>query len=255
MSCSRWPGLEGARALVTGGSRGIGRAIVGELARSGVEVLLTARDAERAERVAEEVRSDGGKARGLGLDLSDPSAASGVLDALVKDLKESGGLPLVVHNAGMARDGLILRMSLDQWNEVLGANLTGAYLVTKAVLPGMIRARRGRIVVISSVVGRMGNPGQANYAASKAGLHGFIRSVAREVGARGVTVNAVAPGYIDTDMTSALPDAAREKLLELVPMGRLGRPEDVASAVAFLLSEAAAYITGEVLDVNGGMDM
>jgi 3-oxoacyl-[acyl-carrier protein] reductase len=228
---------------------------VDELARSGVEVLLTARDAARAERVAEEVRSGGGKARGLGLDLSDPSAASGVLDALVKELKDGGGLPLLVHNAGMARDGLILRMSLAQWNEVLGANLTGAYLVTKALLPGMIRARRGRIVVISSVVGRMGNPGQANYAASKAGLHGFVRSVAREVGARGVTVNAVAPGYIDTDMTRALPDAAREKLLELVPMGRLGRPGDVASAVAFLLSEAAAYITGEVLDVNGGMDM
>ena len=155
----------------------------------------------------------------------------------------------------MTRDGLVMRMSLAQWQEVIDANLTGAYLVTKAFVPGMIRSRFGRIVMLSSVVARMGNAGQSNYAASKAGMIGFVRSLAREVASRGITVNAVAPGFVDTDMTKAIPEAARNKLLELVPLARLGEPEDIASAVAFLLSDAASYITGEVLDVNGGMDM
>ncbi|UCF68898.1 MAG: SDR family oxidoreductase [Acidobacteriota bacterium] len=249
------PGIEGRRALVTGGSRGIGRAIAGMLAEAGAEVWLTAREQSRADEVAAGLVRAGAQARGVALDLSDSGGASQQIEALARETKADGGIPLVVHNAGMTRDGLLMRMTLEQWEEVLRANLTGAYLVTKWLVPGMIRARYGRIVVVSSVVARMGNPGQSNYAASKAGLLGFVRSVAREVGGRGVTVNAVAPGYIDTDMTRSLPAAAREKLLELVPLGRLGQPEDVAAAVGFLLSEAAGYITGEVLDVNGGMDM
>ncbi|MDH3285343.1 MAG: 3-oxoacyl-[acyl-carrier-protein] reductase [Acidobacteriota bacterium] len=255
MTATVWPGLRGRRVLVTGGSRGIGRSIVDELARSGAEVVLTSRTFDRADEVAQEMRAAGHAARGLALDLSDPARAAESLAELVAETKADGGVPLLVHNAGITRDGLLMRMSLKQWDEVLQANLTGAFVVTKALLPGMIRARHGRVVVVSSVVARMGNAGQANYAASKAGLHGFVRAIAREVGSRGITVNAIAPGYIDTEMTRALPDAARERLLKLVPLGRLGEPGDVASAIGFLLSDAASYITGEVLDVNGGMDM
>ncbi|RMG44774.1 MAG: beta-ketoacyl-ACP reductase [Acidobacteria bacterium] len=261
MQSLRWPGIAGHHALVTGGSRGIGRAIASQLLASGAHVTVTARTSERAAAAADELNVTGsaasgaGRAEGLGLDLSDSAGAAAVLAEFARRTKESRPVSLLVHNAGMTRDGLLMRMSLDQWQEVLTANLTGAYLVTKAVLPGMIRARRGRIVVVSSVVARMGNPGQANYAASKAGLHGFVRSLARELGSRGITVNAVAPGYVDTDMTRALPESARDNLLRLVPLGRLGQPEDVAAAVCFLLSDLAGYITGEVLDVNGGMDM
>lgn len=251
----RWPGIAGRRALVTGGSRGIGRVIAETLARSGAEVLLTARTLESAEKAAAEIREAGGSARGLALDLSASQDAAAVLDGLARELKESGGVHLLVLNAGMTRDNLLMRMSLADWNAVIDANLTGAFQVTRALLPAMIRNRFGRIVAITSVVGRMGNPGQANYAASKAGLIGFVQSLAREVASRNVTVNAVAPGFIDTDMTRSLPEEQRKKLLELVPLGRLGRAEDIAAATLFLLSDAAAYVTGEVLDVNGGMDM
>lgn len=250
-----WSGLRGKRALVTGGTRGIGRAIAEELARSGAEVIVTGRQQAAADAVAAELRAQGLAVRGLELDLSAPAAAQSVLDALAKETRVDGGVPVVVLNAGMTRDGLIMRMSLDDWQSVLDANLTGAFLVTRALVPGMIRGRFGRIVAVSSVVARSGNPGQANYAASKAGLIGFVRALAREVASREVTVNAVAPGFIDTDMTRALSDDQRAKLQEGIPLGRLGRPEDIAQAVGFLVSDAASYITGEVLDVNGGLDM
>ncbi len=252
MTEMKWPGIASRRALVTGGSRGIGRAIAQTLVDSGAEVIITARTVESAERAAAEL---GPSARGVDLDLSEPARAESRLAELAAEIKQAGGLDLLVLNAGMTRDGLVMRMSLAQWQEVIDANLTGAYLVTKAFVPGMIRSRFGRIVMLSSVVARMGNAGQSNYAASKAGMIGFVRSLAREVASRGITVNAVAPGFVDTDMTKAIPEAARNKLLELVPLARLGEPEDIASAVAFLLSDAASYITGEVLDVNGGMDM
>jgi len=255
MSGTSWPGIAGKRALVTGGTRGIGRAIAETLAAAGAEVILTGRDLDRAEAVAEEIRAKGGSARGFALDLDRPEEALESLTALAKETRDDGGIPLLVLNAGMTRDGLLMRMSLADWEAPIRANLTGAFVVTRALLPGMIRARYGRIVAITSVVGRMGNAGQANYAASKAGIIGFIRSLAREVASRNITANAVAPGFIDTDMTRALPEAAREKLLGLVPLGRLGTPEDIAGTVAFLLSDAASYVTGEVLDVNGGMDM
>ncbi|MCU0230776.1 MAG: 3-oxoacyl-[acyl-carrier-protein] reductase [Acidobacteria bacterium] len=255
MSALPWPGLAGRRILVTGGSRGIGRAIVEELAGAGAEVILTARTAESAERAAAEVGAMGHRARGVALDLSDPAACQAALDALVKEAKDQGGLHGIVLNAGMTRDTLLMRMSLADWDAVIQANLTGAFLVTKAFVPGMIRTRFGRIVAVSSVVGRMGNAGQTNYAASKAGLIGFVRALARELASRNVTVNAVAPGFIDTDMTRSLPEEARKKLLDAVPLGRLGTSADVATGVAFLLSDAASYITGAVLDINGGMDM
>ncbi len=255
MSGTSWPGIAGKRALVTGGTRGIGRAIAETLAAAGAEVILTGRDLGRAEAVAEEIRAKGGSARGFALDLDRPEEALESLTSLAKETRDDGGIPLLVLNAGMTRDGLLMRMSLADWEAPIRANLTGAFVVTRALLPGMIRARYGRIVAITSVVGRMGNAGQANYAASKAGIIGFIRSLAREVASRNITANAVAPGFIDTDMTRALPEAAREKLLGLVPLGRLGTPEDIAGTVAFLLSDAASYVTGEVLDVNGGMDM
>ncbi len=255
MSETSWPGLAGRRALVTGGTRGISRAIAETLAAAGARVILTGRSLERAEAVAAGIREKGGEARGFALDLDRPEEALASLTALAKETRDDGGIPLLVLNAGMTRDGLLMRMSLADWEAPIRTNLTGAFVVTRALLPGMIRARYGRIVAITSVVGRMGNAGQANYAASKAGLIGFIRSLAREVASRNITANAVAPGFIDTDMTRALPQAAREKLLGLVPLGRLGTPEDIAGTVAFLLSDAASYVTGEVLDVNGGMDM
>lgn len=255
MSAASWPGLAGRRIFLTGGSRGIGRAIAEKVAAAGAEVVLTARTTESAEAAAAAIRAAGGSARGVALELSEPVAAQVTLDALVREYKDLGGMHGVVLNAGMTRDSLLMRMSLADWDAVLQANLTGAFLVTKAWVPGMIRARSGRIVAVSSVVGRIGNPGQANYAASKAGLIGFVRAMARELASRQVTVNAVAPGFIDTDMTRTLPSDARAKLLEGVPLGRLGTGDDVANGVAFLLSDAASYITGAVLDINGGMDM
>ncbi len=259
MNAARWAGLEGRCALVTGGTRGIGREIAKTLLTAGSEVWLTSRSDEGAQEAARELAAeaevDAARAHGFALDLSAPEEAAKILGSFAKERQAANGLDFLVHNAGMTRDGLLMRMSLEQWNSVLEANLTGAFLVTRALLPGMIRSRFGRIVLLSSVVARMGNPGQTNYAASKAGMIGFVRSLAREVALRGITVNAVAPGFIDTEMTRSLPDAAREKLLELVPLGRFGHVGDVAGPVAFLLSEAGSYLTGTVLDVNGGMDM
>ena len=250
-----FPGIAGRLALVTGGSRGIGRTIAMSLGAAGARVYLTSRTLEAAEAVAEEIRAAGGEAYGLALDLSQPEAAADVCRQLAKSTRDAGGISLLVLNAGMTRDGLIMRMGLPAWQEVIDANLTGAFVVTKSLVPAMIRARFGRVVALSSVVARVGNAGQTNYCAAKAGLHGLVRALARELASRSITVNAVAPGFIETDMTRALPETTRQQLLEQVPLGRLGTPEDVAGAVLFLLSDLAAYITGEVVDVNGGMAM
>ncbi len=242
-------GLEGKRALVTGSTRGIGRAVAGLLAAEGAKVAVTGRSLEAAAAVAQEI---GNGAIGLALEVSDPASVSAAVGAAVSAW---GGIDVLVNNAGMTRDNLILRMKLEDWHAVLEANLTGAFLCCKECLRHMVKARGGAIVNISSVVGELGNPGQANYCASKAGLEGLTRSLAREYAGRGIRVNAVAPGFIATDMTHALGEAAKESLTGQIPLGRLGTPEDVAEAVAFLASDRASYLTGQVLHVNGGMYM
>ena len=242
----------GKAALVTGGSRGIGHAIAHALAKDGAHVIVAARGLAGAEEAAGRIREAGGSAEAVALDVSRDDQVAGVLAGLVET---HGRIPLLVNNAGITRDNLLLRMKKEEWDDVIGTNLTGIYRVCRALVPSMVRARYGRIVNITSVSGRVGNPGQANYAAAKAGMEGFTRSLARELAGRNVTVNCVAPGFIDTDMTRALTDEQRSKLLEQVPMHRLGTPADVASAVGFLLGEGAAYITGITLDVNGGMYM
>ncbi len=239
-------------ALVTGGSRGIGREIAASLAAAGAEVVLTARTAEAAETAAAEIGKKGGKARGVAMDVRDDAeVASGVKDLL----EHYGRISILVNNAGITRDNLLLRLKKEDWDSVLETNLTGIYRLCRAIVPGMVRKRYGRIVNISSVVASSGNPGQSNYAAAKAGTEGFTRSLALEVASRNITVNCIAPGFIDTDMTRELDDKAREKLLELVPMKRLGTSEDVAGAVNFLVDPEATYITGVTLEVNGGMYM
>lgn len=237
-------------ALVTGASRGIGEAIAKRLAAEGATVLAAARSAEALEKVVGEIRAAGGKSESLLLDLADPvSIESGVKSALAAH----GQIDVLVNNAGVTDDNLILRMSKEAWDRVLATNLTGVFLLTQAVVRSMIRKRYGRIVNVTSVVGLMGNAGQANYAASKAGLVGLTKSVARELASRNVTCNAVAPGFISTAMTEKMTDEARQRLSEQVPLGRLGNPDDVAGAVAFLASEEAAYVTGHVLNVSGGL--
>ncbi len=236
-------------ALVTGASRGIGRAIAQRLAAQGAMVLAAARG-DHAQGTADEIRAAGGKAEPVSLDVTDAAA---VESALASTLERHGRIDVLVNNAGITRDQLMLRLKRDDWDAVIATNLTSAYTLTQAVLKPMIRQRRGRIICISSVVGQSGNPGQANYAASKAGLIGFAKAVALEVASRNITVNVVAPGMIETDMTSVLPEKTREALVEKIPLGRLGAPEDIAAAVCFLASDEAAYITGQVLAVNGGM--
>lgn len=236
-------------ALVTGASRGIGRAIARQLARQGAFVVAAARGDHAADTVAE-IEAAGGRAQALALDVTDTAACEA---AVTGSLSAHGRLDILVSNAGIARDQLLLRMKRDDWDAVVATNLTATFVLTQAALKPMLRQRSGRIVAISSVVGQMGNAGQANYAASKAGLIGFCKSVAREVASRSITVNVVAPGLIETDMTRDLAVGAREDWGAKIPLGRLGTPDDVAAAVCFLASDEASYITGQVLAVNGGM--
>jgi 3-oxoacyl-[acyl-carrier protein] reductase len=244
--------LENQIALVTGASRGIGRAIAIELGRRGARVIGTATSESGARAIDEYLGAAQIDGRGVVLDVA--NAAS--VEACFKDVDGREGTPtILVNNAGVTRDGLLMRMSADDWQTVIETDLSAVYRTCKAVMRGMMKARRGRIINIASVVGVMGNAGQANYAAAKAGMIGFTKSLAREVGSRGITVNVVAPGFIITDMTDALGEAARATLLGQVPLGRLGAPEDIAHAVAFLASLEAGYITGETLHVNGGMYM
>jgi len=244
--------LDNEIALVTGASRGIGRAIALELARQGARVAGTATSQEGARAISESMAAEGLNGRGLVLDVSDQSS----VDAALADVEAGEGpATILVNNAGITRDNLLLRMKPEDWNAIIDTNLSSVYRMCRGVLRGMMKARRGRIVTIASVVGVMGNAGQCNYAAAKAGIIGFSKSLAREVGSRGITVNVVAPGYIVTDMTSQLAEAQRQQLEAQVPLARLGAPEDIAQAVAFLVSPRAGYITGETLHVNGGMYM
>ena len=243
--------LSGRVAFVTGASRGIGRAIALRLAASGAAVAACARE-DHASGVAAEIAAAGGSAEALSADVT----GAGELQAAVRAaLDRFGRIDILVNNAGIARDQLLMRMKPEEWDAVIATNLTAAYSCTQAVLRPMLRQRWGRVISVGSVVGQSGNPGQANYAASKAGLIGFSKALAQEVAARGVTVNVVAPGFIETDMTAALGGAAREALAARIPAGRLGRPEDVAAAVCYLAAEEASYITGQVIGVNGGMYM
>nr|HEJ2540984.1 3-oxoacyl-ACP reductase FabG [Pseudomonas aeruginosa] len=244
--------LQGKVALVTGASRGIGQAIALELGRLGAVVIGTATSASGAEKIAETLKANGVKGAGLVLDVSSDESVAATLEHIQQHL----GQPLiVVNNAGITRDNLLVRMKDDEWFDVVNTNLNSLYRLSKAVLRGMTKARWGRIINIGSVVGAMGNAGQTNYAAAKAGLEGFTRALAREVGSRAITVNAVAPGFIDTDMTRELPEAQREALLGQIPLGRLGQAEEIAKVVGFLASDGAAYVTGATVPVNGGMYM
>jgi 3-oxoacyl-[acyl-carrier protein] reductase len=242
--------LQGEIALVTGASRGIGAAIADELAAMGATVIGTATSAGGATAIGERLAAQGGHGREL--NVTDGAAVQTLIDGIAT---EFGAISILVNNAGITRDQLLLRMKDEDWQDVIDTNLSSVYRTSKAVLRGMMKARKGRIISIASVIGLTGNPGQANYAAAKAGIIAFSKSLAREIGTRGITVNVVAPGFIDTDMTRALPEEARQALLGQIALGRLGQVADIAGAVAFLASPAAAYITGETLHVNGGMYM
>jgi 3-oxoacyl-[acyl-carrier protein] reductase len=239
-------------AFVTGASRGIGRATALSLCRAGFDIVVASPEIEKNEEVATEIRACSGEAMTLNLDVT---SAESVKAGFARALKERGRIDVLVNNAGITRDGLAVRMKPADWDLVLRLNLDGAFLCIQQVLPGMMRNRWGRIINIASVVGQAGSPGQANYAASKAGLIGLTKALAQEMASRDITVNAVAPGYIATDMTKVLADDVKAKILASVPLGRMGKPEDIANAVKFLASEDAAYITGQVLAVNGGMYM
>ncbi|MFZ5604661.1 MAG: 3-oxoacyl-ACP reductase FabG [Pseudomonadota bacterium] len=244
--------LENKVALVTGATRGIGRAIAEALLKLGATVVGTATSEEGAQRITEYIQAAGGKGQGYCLNVTDAANVEQVLGSI----QENFGTPLIlVNNAGITRDNLMLRMKDEEWDQVLETNLTSVYRMSKAVLRGMTKVRWGRIINISSVVGSMGNAGQANYSAAKAGMEGFSRSLAREIGSRGITVNAVAPGFIDTDMTRDLPEAHKQALLAQIPAGRLGLPQEIADAVCFLAREESGYITGATIPVNGGMYM
>lgn len=242
--------LEGEIALVTGASRGIGAAIADELAALGAKVIGTATTESGAQAIGARLAAHGGAGRVL--NVTDGAAIEALVDAIGK---ESGAISILVNNAGITRDQLLMRMKDEDWQAILDTNLSSVYRASKAVMRGMMKARKGRIISIASVIGLTGNPGQSNYAAAKAGIIAFSKSLAREIGSRGITVNVVAPGFIDTDMTRALPEEQRNALLGQIALGRLGAADDIAKAVAFLASPAASYITGETLHVNGGMYM
>jgi 3-oxoacyl-[acyl-carrier protein] reductase len=245
-------GIQGQVALVTGASRGIGQGIALELGRQGAIVVGTATTDKGAQAIGEYLAAAGIKGAGMALNVND----SAQLDQVLSSIREQfGEIGILVNNAGITRDNLLARMSDDEWDDIMATNLKSVFSLSRAVLRGMMKARKGRIINISSVVGSMGNAGQANYAASKAGMEGFSKSLAREIGSRNITVNCVAPGFIATDMTEALPAEQREKLVENVPLKRLGEVADIAAAVAFLAGPGASYITGTTLHVNGGMYM
>jgi len=244
--------LSGKIALVTGASRGIGAAIARQLGEAGATVIGTATSEAGAQAISAALQQAGIAGCGLALDVTDATALE---QALAHVIDHYGAPSIVVNNAGITRDNLLMRMKDDEWQAVIDTNLTAIYRVSKVCLKGMMKARWGRIINISSVVGSMGNAGQVNYSATKAGIEGFTRSLAAEIGGRGITVNAVAPGFIDTDMTRELPEQQREALLQRIPVGRLGKPEEIAGVVVFLASDTAAYITGETIQVNGGMYM
>jgi 3-oxoacyl-[acyl-carrier protein] reductase len=244
--------FSGRIALVTGASRGIGEAIAKRLASEGATVLAAARTADALARVVAEIEAAGGRASALALDLADTASIEAAVQSA---LAAHGEIHVLVNNAGVTEDNLVLRMSRQAWDRVLGTNLTGVFLLTQAVVKGMVRKRYGRIVNVTSVVGLMGNAGQANYAASKAGLVGLTKSVARELASRNITCNAVAPGFIATAMTEKMTDEAKAKMTGQIPLERLGTPEDVAAAVAYLASEEASYVTGTVINVSGGLYM
>ena len=242
--------LKGEIALVTGASRGIGAAIADRLAAAGATVYGTATSESGAKAIGERLAPHGG--HGCVLDVTDAAAIETLVDGIAK---EAGAVSILVNNAGITRDQLLMRMKEEDWSAIMETNLTSVFRTSKAVMRGMMKARKGRIVSIASVVGVTGNPGQANYAAAKAGIIAFSKSLAREIGSRGITVNVVAPGFIDTDMTRALPEDAKDAMLGQIALGRFGEPADIARAVAFLAGPSAAYITGETLHVNGGMYM
>jgi 3-oxoacyl-[acyl-carrier protein] reductase len=244
--------LQGQIALVTGASRGIGQAIALELGKQGAIVVGTATSESGAQAISTYLNAAGVKGQGFALNVNDAAQIEQVLGAI---RQQFGEISILVNNAGITKDNLLARMSEEEWDDVLTTNLKSVFRLSRAVLRAMMKARGGRIISISSVVGSMGNPGQANYAASKAGMAGFTKSLAQEIGSRNITVNCVAPGFIDTDMTHALGDEQRAKLVENVPLKRLGKPEDIAAAVAFLAGPGATYITGVTLHVNGGMYM
>jgi 3-oxoacyl-[acyl-carrier protein] reductase len=244
--------LQGQVAIVTGGARGIGREIALHLAREGADLALFDVNPQQLDQTAQELRALGRRAEGVSVDVTDGAAVD---DGVAKVLDKLGRVDILINNAGITKDGLLVRMDDAQWDRVLNINLRGTFLCTRAVAKHMMKQRRGRIVSIASVVGIFGNAGQANYAASKAGIIGFTKAVAKELASRGVTCNAIAPGFIKTEMTDALPEQAKTRLMEAIPMGALGEPKDVAHAALFLVSEAARYVTGHVLVVDGGLAM
>ncbi len=244
--------FKGKVAIVTGGGRGIGREISILLASLGAHVIVADIAEGDSPTTMEEIQNKGHSAQFFKMDVSKYEEVS----SIVKDvIKQCGTVDILINNAGITRDNLMMRLKEEDWDQVLDVNLKGAFNMSKAILPSMLKARKGRIINISSVIGMMGNPGQTNYAASKAGLIGLTKAIAREVASRGITVNAVAPGYIDTEMTKAIPEEVKKKLIELIPAGRLGTTRDVANGILFLCSEEADYITGQVLSINGGMYM
>ena len=244
--------LDGKVALVTGASRGIGQACAMELAKLGATVVGTATSDQGAEAISVYLQQAGAKGCGMRLNVNDAQEVDSVIERIGKTY---GDVAILVNNAGITRDNLLMRMKDEEWDEIMATNLTSVFRVSRAVLRAMMKARWGRIISIASVVGAMGNAGQTNYSAAKAGIMGFTKSLAREVGSRNITVNCVAPGFIDTDMTRALPEAQRQALLTHIPLGRLGAAQDIANAVGFLASDGAAYVSGATLHVNGGMYM